>query len=81
MYLAALRDVDDQIALDTGRARKAMPIGEPAAVGVTLLGSADFREIGGGGGNTVFGELALHDQHLAAATDGAAAADGVNIDA
>ncbi len=81
VHLAGRRHVHDQVALDARLTGEAVAGRQrPAAAGI-FLGRAGRRQVFRPGDDAVLGELALHDEHLAASADGAAAANGVDIHA
>jgi hypothetical protein len=80
VHLGVGRHVDDQIPLDTRRARQPMAIGERPAPREALLGLTQWRQVRAAGTHAVLGELALHHQHLAAAAQRASAAHRVDVD-
>ena len=79
--LAARRHIDHDVRFDAGLAREPAPRRERLPARITLLGFRQRRKTVGGGPYAVLCELALRHENLSATADGAAAADGVDVDA
>ena len=75
-------DVDEQVAPDGGLATQAPSVVQGSfSFAVFLFGEAEWREMFLFRGNSQFRETSLGAYYLAAPTEAAAAADGINIDA
>ncbi len=79
--LALRRDIDDDVASETGDAREATGRLEAATVAVLHLGAGERRQVFGARLDPVLGEAAHALLDLAAAADPAPPADRVDVDA
>ncbi len=79
--LALGRDVDQRVGLERGLAGEAAAGCQALARVEAGFGGGGWAEMAGGALQPVLGVAAFGHGHLAAATDGAAAADAVDVDA